>query len=123
MLVLVLGITVTTQAQKKNKGNKESLTVEQRVEKLTEELGLSAEQVSQITPIIEEKAKRKASKVKGEKPSEEEREAMKVEKKAQKAAYKAKMQEILNEEQFEKFEAMSKKKGKKGKKRKKATEE
>jgi len=106
MVVLALGFTMTTQAQKKEK---KELTVAERTEhkvaKMTEDLGLSADQVKQVTPLIEEqakkraamKAKRKAAKAEGkEKPTEAEKEAMKSKKKASKAAYNAKMKTILN---------------------------
>ena len=60
MLVVALGISVTTNAQKK--GDKLSIDekVSRKLEKLTSELNLSDAQVQQITPILKERAIEKA---------------------------------------------------------------
>ena len=126
ILVLAVGVVFTANAQK---GKGEKLTTDQRVEKkvgkLTSELGLSEAQVGQITPIVRERvlereavrAKRKAMKEAGEKPTEAQRTAFKAKKEERKAYYKGKMEKILTPEQMIKLEELkAKKKHKKGKK-------
>lgn len=133
MIVLVLGITFTTQAQKKNTGQKkDNLTTKQKtnlaVKKMTLKLDLTARQVKQIRPLLNEQIterkqmheKRKALKQNDEKLTADERYAITSDKLDRQIAYKQNMKRILNEKQYEKFEKMAaRKKGKRGKKSKK----
>lgn len=125
MIVLVFGITMTTQAQKKDM---DQLTVAQKtalkVKKMTLKLDLTDNQIKQVTPIIRKKVeertkmheKRKALKESGKKPTADERYEMQNKKLDKKIAFKKEMKNILNDEQYVKFEKMAKHKGKKGKK-------
>ena len=119
VLVLAVGFTVTTQAQKGDKGKPEQLTVEQQTElevkKMTLKLDLTKAQQNQIKPLIAKKvaerkemwAKRKAMKESDSKPTSEERYAMKNKMLDKQIAYKTEMKRILNEQQYERFEKMT----------------
>ena len=119
VLVLAVGFTVTTQAQKGDKGKREQLTVEQQTElevkKMTLKLDLTEAQQNQIKPLIAKKVaerkemwtKRKAMKESDSKPSSEERYAMKTKMLDKQIAYKTEMKRILNEQQYERFEKMA----------------
>lgn len=127
VLVLAVGFTVTTQAQKENKRQK--LTVEQQTElqvkKLTLKLDLTEAQQNQIKPLIakqvakrqEMRVKRKAMKESDKKPTAEERYEMKNKMLDKQIAFKAEMKRILNEQQYERFEKMSARKTHKAKKK------
>jgi len=132
MIVLALGVTISTQAQKKNKEDKTPLTVAQKttlaVKKMTLKLDLTDKQIKQVTPLIQKQVAerkamhdaRKALKESGKKPSADERFEHANKKLDSKIAFKSKMKQILNEEQFAKFEKMAAhKRGKHGKKGKK----
>lgn len=128
IIVLVLGITLTTQAQKKNKDHRDDLTVAQKTElqvkKMTLKLDLTDGQIKQVTPIIRKQVeertamhkKRKASKEDDKKPTADERYEKTNKALDKKIAFKKKMKQILNEEQYKKFEKTFNRKGKKGKK-------
>jgi len=125
MIVLVFGITITTQAQKKEKDH---LTTAQRTElkvkKMALKLDLTDSQIKQVTPIIRKKVeerakmheKRKAFKESGKKPTADERYEMQNKRLDKQIAFKKEMKTILNDEQYKKFEKMADQKGKRGKK-------
>ena len=128
ILVLVLAVTFSTQAQKKRgekQPQKPKFTVEQQtilaVKNMALKLDLTDKQQEQIKPLLavkitERKAKmekRKASKTDKKKPTSDEIFEMKLKKLDNMISMKRQMKNILNKEQFEKFEKM-----KKGKERK-----
>ncbi|WP_133534738.1 hypothetical protein [Tenacibaculum caenipelagi] len=129
VLILAIGFTVTTHAQRGDKGQHEQLTVEQQTElavkKMTLKLDLTASQQNQLRPLIakqiaerqEMRAKRKAMKNSDNKPTAEERYVMKNKMLDKQIAYKAKMKRILNKEQYERFEKMTARKMNKHKKK------
>lgn len=133
ILVLALGISINTQAQKKDRGDhKDNLTPKQKTElavkKMTLKLDLTDSQVSQIKPLLEKRTeervkmheKRKASKEANKELTADQRYDIKNKKLDEKIAFKKRMKQILNEEQYKKFEKMaSHRKGKHGKKGKK----
>jgi hypothetical protein len=122
IIAALLLVGMTSFAQEGNKTDKrqgraemEKFTPEQRNElmlkKMTLELDLSSKQQAQMKSIIAEKsAKReammKARKENKEKPSRDERFAMKSKMMDEQIAMKAKMKNILSAEQFEKWDAM-----------------
>lgn len=113
VLVLAVGFTVTTQAQKENK--RQQLTVEQQTEleikKMTLSYDLTPAQQRDIKPLLIKKfnnrramkEERKAMKESGKKLSTEERYEMKNKMLDKQIAFKAEMKRILNEQQYEKF--------------------
>ncbi len=122
LLVLAVGFTITTQAQRGERGEHEKLTAEQQTElavkKMTLKLDLTPAQQRQIKPLLAEKiakrktmhAKKKAMKESGkkrEKLSADDRYAKKSKMLDAQIAFKADMKRILNEKQFERFEKMS----------------
>jgi protein CpxP len=134
MIVLALGVTFTSQAQKKERKRMEKLSVEQQTElavkKMTLHLDLTDKQQAQIKPLIAQKMEerkkmheqRKAFKESGKELTADERFELKSKMLDKQIAQKAEMKRILNEEQFEKYEKMQKrrkhafkKRGKKGK--------
>ncbi|MGJ8745777.1 hypothetical protein [Polaribacter sp.] len=124
ILVLVFAFTLTTQAQKKRGDKQAKLTIEQQttltVKKMTLALDLSEKQQNEIKPLLmakmsERKAameKRKAEKTKKERPTADEIYAMKNKQLDHQILMKNKMQDILDEAQFEKFEKMQKRRSK-----------
>jgi hypothetical protein len=140
ILVLVLAVTFSTQAQKKRGETREKgpkLSTEQQatlaVKKMTLALDLSEKQQNEIKPILrvkieERKAameKRKANKGNKERPTADEVFAMQNKRLDHQIYIKNKMKDILDNDQFDKYEkmqkgrnklAMNKMKGKKGKK-------
>lgn len=128
VLVLAVGFTVTTHAQKANNNKRQQLTVEQQtdlaVKKMTLKLDLNEAQQSQIKPLIAEKiaerkkmsAKRKAMKDSKNKPTADERYEMESKMLDKQIAFKKEMKHILNEDQYKRFEKMAAKKMKKHKK-------
>lgn len=138
MIVLALGITLTTQAQINNHNDKEQLSTEQqttlKVKKMILKLDLTDTQANQVTPLIRKKVeeraqmrkKHKALKDSDKKPTADERFEKANHKLDKKIAFKKEMKQILNKEQFEKFEKMAHqrkaKHGKKGMKAKKGNE-
>ncbi|WP_299009455.1 hypothetical protein [uncultured Tenacibaculum sp.] len=129
VLVLTVGFTVTTQAQRGDKGKREQLSVEQQTElevkKMTLKLDLTEAQQNQIKPLIAKKvadrkkiwAKRKAMKQSGKKATTDERYAMKSKMLDKQIAHKAEMKRILNEQQYERYEKMTARKMKRHKKK------
>ncbi|WP_299162363.1 hypothetical protein [uncultured Tenacibaculum sp.] len=132
LLVLAIGFTLTSQAQKGKRGDFEKLTVAQQTElavkKMTLKLDLTAAQQRRVKPLLAEKIakrktmheKRKAMKESGkkrEKPSADERFAKKSKMLDAQIAFKADMKRILNEKQYERFEKMAARKKHKLKKK------
>ncbi len=129
VLVLAVGFTITTQAQRGDKSKREQLSVEQQTElevkKMTLKLDLTEAQQNQIKPLITkqvtEKQKMreefKAMKKSDKKPSADERYAMKSKMLDSQIAHKTAMKDILNEQQYERYEKMAAKKMQKHKKK------
>ncbi|QXP72643.1 hypothetical protein H0I31_02780 [Tenacibaculum sp. AHE15PA] len=132
VLVLAIGFTLTTQAQKGKRNNLEMLTVEQQTElavkKMTLKLDLTTSQQRDITPLLTDKfikrkemhQKRKAMKESGEKRaklSADDRFNKKSNALDAQITFKAEMKRILNKQQYERFEKMSAKKKHKAKKK------
>ncbi|MGB1042180.1 MAG: hypothetical protein ACPGU6_02210 [Tenacibaculum sp.] len=122
VLMLTIGFTLATQAQREKRNNHELLTNEQQTElavkKMTLKLDLTPAQQRQIKPLLAEKIadrkamkkKRKAMKENGkkrEKLSADERYAKKSEMLDKQIAFKGEMKRILNEKQYERFEKMA----------------
>lgn len=110
-LLLVLGLILTSTAQKRKKGN--DLTVAQKTElslkKMTLRLDLTERQQNRIRPLLTEKYahfnnNHKRNKKDRKKLSSEERYAKKMQRLDSKIALKSKIREILNDKQYEKFE-------------------
>lgn len=122
ILVILFAFSLTAQAQEErnHKREIEGFSAEQQtnlmVKHLTLELDLTEKQQSQITPLIaaqvaEKKgfeAKRKAAKEMKQKPTSEERYAMKSKMLDGQIAMKKNMKTILTKEQYEKFDKMPK---------------
>lgn len=122
VLVLALGFTLTTHAQKGKHHNLEQFTTAQQTEltvkKMTLKLDLTTTQQGQIKPLLADKIakrkvmhqKRKAMKEAGKKKgklSANERFDREMKMLDAKIAFKANMKRILNEKQYERFEKMS----------------
>ncbi|WP_047788535.1 hypothetical protein [Tenacibaculum mesophilum] len=119
LLILAVGFTVTTQAQKRDKTKHEKLTVEQKTElavkKMTLQLDLTESQQKQVKPLVADQiserqemwAKRKAMKKSGTKPTADQKYAMKSKMLDKQIAYKTEMKRILNEQQYERYEKMA----------------
>ena len=115
ILAIALVMTTLTFAQDRKQG-REKLTPEQQTElqvkKMTLELDLDEKQQKEIKTILVEQSKKretklaemKAKKEKGEKPTADERFAMKNEMLDNQIAMKARMKKILKPEQFTKWE-------------------
>ncbi len=137
-IVLLVGVIATAQSGERHRGAMQDLSAEQlaslHTKKLTLALDLNEAQQTKVQAIhLEEatlkKAKmeaRAAKKEEGEKtkPTPEERYAMQMERLDHKIAQKAKMKEILSQEQYDKWQRLMAKRGKqkrqKGKKGRKA---
>ncbi|MGG6230308.1 Spy/CpxP family protein refolding chaperone [Tenacibaculum sp. SDUM215027] len=129
ILILAVGFTVTTQAQRGDKVKHEKLTAEQKTElavkKMTLQLDLTEAQQRQIKPLIAEQVserqemwtKRKAMKESGNKPTADQRYAMKSKMLDKQIAHKTEMKRILNEQQYERYEKMTARKMKRHKKK------
>ena len=117
ILAMALVMTTLTFAQdRKGRGAGEKLTPEQQTElqvkRMTLELDLDEKQQKEIKTILAEQSKKreakvaamKAKKEKGEKPTADEKFAMKNEMLDNQIAIKAKMKKILKPEQFTKWE-------------------
>ncbi|MEY8863173.1 Spy/CpxP family protein refolding chaperone [Tenacibaculum singaporense] len=129
LLILAVGFTVTTQAQKRDNTKHKELSTEQKTElavkKLTLQLDLTEAQQKQIKPLIAKQvaerqkmwAKRKAMKESGKKATADERYAMKSHMLDKKIAHKSEMKRILNEQQYERYEKMNARKMKRHKKK------
>ena len=115
ILAIALVATTLTFAQDRKQG-REKLTPEQQTElqvkKMTLDLDLDEKQQKEIKTILVEQSKKretklaemKAKKEKGEKPTADERFAMKNEMLDNQIAMKARMKKILKPEQFTKWE-------------------
>ena len=115
ILAIALVATTLTFAQDRKQG-REKLTPEQQTElqvkRMTLELDLDEKQQKEIKTILVEQSKKretklaemKAKKEKGEKPTADERFAMKNEMLDNQIAMKARMKKILKPEQFTKWE-------------------
>lgn len=129
ILLVVFAFTLTTNAQRKKRGERPKFTIAQQtdlaVKKMTLTLDLSAKQQNQLKPIIaskieERKAfvkKRKEAKKQKKRPTADELYAMQSKRLDNKIAMKNAMKDILNKEQFQKFEKMQQKRKMKGKKK------
>lgn len=116
LLVFILGISLTTNAQRGKKREFEKMTLAQKTElalkKMTLNLDLSPAQARKIKPLLLEKikerkaihTKRKALKKNNKKPSSNERYQMAMAQLDKKIEFKATMKSILNEKQYERFE-------------------
>lgn len=123
ILMMVIAVTFTANAQQNNnqKGakNMPEFSVEQHTElalkKMTLGLDLNEKQQNQIKPLMLAQAtqrkatmeKMKATRANKQKPSADELFAMKNQQLDNQIAMKAKMKELLSKEQFEKFEKMA----------------
>ena len=115
ILAIALVATTLTFAQDRKQG-REKLTPEQQTElqvkKMTLDLDLDAKQQKEIKTILLEQAKKreakmaemKAKREKGEKPSADEKFAIKNEMLDNQIEHKAQMKKILKPEQFQKWE-------------------
>lgn len=124
-LIVAFAVLVSTlsfaQAGKgeRVKGNPEQ-NVENRLKEMTNDLGLSEKQQSEIKTILLEQSKKretmrermKASKEKGVKPSDEQKAEMKKKMIDEQLEMKTKMKKILSEEQLKKWQEIRKEKGK-----------
>lgn len=123
LVFLVIGLTTTTQAQKKIKKN--DFTISQQttlaVKKMALRLDLSDTQQQQIKPLIADKieqakvwkTKKKAFKDANKKPTSDERFEMQNKVLDQKIAFKNSMKRILDKEQYELFKKSYTKRNKK----------
>lgn len=130
IIAALLLVGMTSFAQERNKMEKrdgraemEKFTPEQRNElmlkKMTLDLDLSAKQQDQMKSIIAEKSDKrdemmKVRKENKEKPTRDERFAMKSKMMDEQIAMKAKMKNILSPEQYAKWDAMKAKHEKRG---------
>ena len=115
ILAIALVMTTLTFAQDRKQG-REKLTPEQQTElhvkKMTLDLDLDEKQQKEIKTILVEQSKKREAKIaamkakreKGEKPTADERFAMKNEMLDNQIAIKAKMKKILKPEQLTKWE-------------------
>lgn len=124
-IILVLGLILTSNAQKRKKGN--NLTVAQKTElslkKMTLRLDLTERQQNKIRPLLAEKHSklndnRTQRKEDRKKLSSEERYTKKMQRLDSQIALKGQMKDILNDKQYERFEKMLLKKKKHMAKRK-----
>ena len=143
ILAIVLAITSLSFAQdRKGQERNESFTPEQQTElhvkRMTLNLDLDDKQQKEIKTLLLEQAKKReakkaemmAKREKGEKPTSDEKFAMKSKMLDEQIAMKAKMKKILKPEQFKKWEEMreegmenKKNKAKKGQKEQKRQRE
>ncbi|UUF16513.1 MULTISPECIES: hypothetical protein [Flavobacterium] len=127
--MLLIGIASFAQDadQKPAREQRERLTPEQRnekqLQKLTTELGLDANQQTQVKQLLAERSAkaeklretREARKDSDVKPTDAEREAFKNELKAEKEANEAKMKAILTADQYTKWQSLREKNKEKAK--------
>jgi len=85
---------------KGSKGSMKENWAEEKVKNMTDELGLSEEQASQVSAIMKEKMDKKIAIYEEKKTKME----------AVKEEYKGKLKKVLTDEQFEKYTAMKEKK-------------
>jgi len=115
-IAALLFVGMTTFAQEPRGERKEKLQPEQKVEvqvnKLTKDLSLNEKQTAQVKELLtKENAERQAKKAEmdakradGQKPSPEERDAMKKKMEEKMANHKAEMKKILTADQYSKWE-------------------
>lgn len=114
-LAILMIATVTSFAQGR-KGEKSKMSSEDRVEfqvkRMKKNLNLNETQSAQVTTLLTEQAKKRdakraemQAKKEAGKPSQEEREAMKVKMQGEQNALKEQMKKILTPEQFSKWES------------------
>ena len=96
---------VKTEAVQSDRPVKEKVTPESQTKKLTEELALDAKQQVKVKELFEQEVKAKAELKEQRKAAVDEtaKAALKAKGKEDKEAFKAKMKEILTEEQFAKW--------------------
>jgi len=128
ILIFVLCFSFSAMAQKEKR---ERMSIAQQTElavkKMTLKLDLTPAQQSRIKPLLAKqmeerqaiRAKRKALKEKGQKPTADERYAMMSAKLDKQIAFKADMKRILDEKQYERFEKMANRKMHKMKRKRK----
>ncbi|QOD62379.1 Spy/CpxP family protein refolding chaperone [Polaribacter haliotis] len=117
ILVLVLAVTFSAQAQKKGKKGSAEKQVEKTLKKMTADLDLTTAQQNEIKPLLiaqiadrkEMMKSRKAMRDSGEKPSKEAMKEMRKARKSKEKEMNEKMKAILSESQFSTFEKMQKK--------------
>lgn len=113
-MIMVMGLTASAQHRGGKDGKRMAPEdrVTMQVTKMTKALDLTEKQQGELKQLLTEKnkeheaiiAKRKAFKEGGEKPSREEREAIKARMTEERKAVNEKIRKILTPEQFEKFE-------------------
>lgn len=120
LALLLVGVTMVAQERggKPQRNQMEKFTPEQQsqlmLKKMTLELDLTDSQQKEISGIISDKIAKKeafktemkAKKEKGEKPSNDERFALRMKMLDEQIATKKRMEKILNPKQFEKWVAM-----------------
>lgn len=118
ILAIVLVTTISFAQEKKGEGRNEQFTPEQQTElhvkRMTLNLDLDDKQQKEVKTLLLEQAKKReakkaemmAKREKGEKPTSDEKFAMKSEMLDEQIAMKAKMKKILKPEQFKKWEEM-----------------
>lgn len=110
-LLMIAGLFSFAQ---KNGGDP-AAKIQKKVDRMTEQLNLSADQQSQVKELLTaQQQSRKADYKKGSEMTEAEKAAMKAERKAAKAEYDAQLATILTPEQNETYKNLPKEKGKKG---------
>jgi len=116
LLSFLLVATILVHAQRG--GGTPEARAQKQVDRLTEQLNLSADQQTQMYQLfIDRQQNRKAGGKRGQDISQEQREAMKVERKAAKAAFDNNVAAILTPAQLETFQNLPKEgrgQGKKG---------
>lgn len=118
MLVIVMALGLTANAQGRRGERMERLTPEQRVElhlkKMTLDLDLNEKQQAEVKKLLTEQSKKheqvkaavKALKEEGIKPTADERYEMQSKRLDDEIAMQKEMKKILTAEQFEKFKKM-----------------
>ncbi|WP_348678364.1 hypothetical protein [Flavobacterium coralii] len=118
MLVIVMALGLTANAQGRRGERMERLTPEQRVElhlkKMTLDLDLNEKQQAEVKKLLIEQSKKheqvkatvKARKEEGVKPTADERYEMQSKRLDDEIAMQKEMKKILTAEQFEKFKKM-----------------
>lgn len=115
ILVFILAVTFSANAQKMKKHKKSNMSVEQQtslaVKKMVLNLDLSPEQQTEITPLIAKQMAgkmsmieaRKQAKKTGQRPNADEIYALRSQQLDEKIVLKNNFKQILSKEQFEKF--------------------
>jgi protein CpxP len=98
----------TAQNAPGGKGGKKGYTVEQQMERLTEQLTLTDAQKPKVKAVLEEQQKKMQ-----ELRSETDQDTRRTKMQDLRKETEKKMKEILNEDQFKKYQEMSQRRGKK----------